>query len=603
MKRSKVLFIICLLSFTFFNSYSAIDLKPTNYVNDFENVFTPAQEASLNKMIKDYQDSTSIEICVVSIEDIPDDFATLQDFSVALGNQWGVGSKELNNGLMIVFSVKNRKWQISPGYGLEPLITDAFCSQAGQRDLVPNFRKQDYYTGVQSLLKSVMDEMGYEGYEQLIEKQRIQKEKAKEELKDAGMTVLYVIISLAFLAGMFFLIRFLYKKRQAYLELERQVTFMHDRVMKLKGELILILGQVPNDIQSDYIAVMNKNTPVISEENLDKLSALEEKMVDFKRLINTTNNTISDIINAGAEIEKYLKTKYEYCEDYLKENLKSIQVNQTDPVFTSIEFTPERLEKLRNINSALSGKISLILGKMSKINSIVSDKKNAETEVKKLEKDYETYKKNKVTMMGLPIGNRLNSLPKLNVEEYISNIKDEIGKSFEELKNNNFKQADYHYGIYLTTLAVLTKNFESSSQILREYENGVKYIDNNKSNIPIWMKKVEDKINDSDVSSSRASTLSKIKADINKFNNNIAVDVILSAILLEGILTGLKDLLSDIESDISHAKNARAAAAAAAAAAISRRNDDNDSYHSSSPSNFGGFGGGSFGGGGAGGSW
>lgn len=601
--KSKLLTFFLLLTVVF--TY-AIDLKPTNYVNDFEDVFTPQEESSLNKMIKDYYDATSIEICVVSIADIPEGFATLQDFSVELGNKWGVGSKELNNGLMIVFSVKNRKWQISPGYGLEPLITDAFCSQAGERDLVPNFRNKDYYTGVQTLLKSVMDKMGYEGYEQLLEKQRIQKELSKEKMKDAGMTVLYIVITLMFLTGLFFFFRYLYKKRQAYLELEKKITFMHDRVMKLKVELLQILGKIPTDIQTDYDAIISKNKPVVSEDTLDKLSELEEKMVDLKRLINTTNNTISDILSGEKNIERYLKTKYEYCDDYLKENLKSIKTNQNDPLFTSTEFTPERLEKLRNINNSLTGKINLIVGKMSKISAIASDHKEAESQLKMLETSYETYKKERITLMGLPIGNRLNSLPKINVDEYITNIKSEISKSFEELKNNNFKQADYHYGIYLTTLAVLTKNFESVSQMSKEYNTGLKYINDNKSDIPFYLKGVEDKINDSDVSYTRKDTLKNIKADINKFNNNIAVDVILSAILLESILTGLKTLLSSIESDISDAKHKRddAAAAAAAAAALSRRNDDSY-YHSSSPSSsdFGGFGGGSFGGGGAGGSW
>ena len=95
------LFLILFVTFFSVKSQDLMNLKPTSFVNDYENIFTPEQKADLVQILSDYEKKTSIEIVV----------ATSADFEFAykdeLGNKWGVGKKGLDNGLLFIVSKDN----------------------------------------------------------------------------------------------------------------------------------------------------------------------------------------------------------------------------------------------------------------------------------------------------------------------------------------------------------------------------------------------------------------------------------------------------------------------------------------------------------------
>jgi len=203
--------------------------------------------------------------------------------------------------------------------------------------------------------------------------------------------------------------------------------------------------------------------------------------------------------------------------------------------------------------------------------------------------------------MDLPIGKRFSDLAKIDIEQYISNVKGETNNSILKLKDDTYESATYHYSMYLTTLSVLTSAFGAVSNLVSSYNRSDKYVKQHKNDYNVKITNILANINSSGVKNSRKITLSKIRSGIKKFENNIAYDVILSAMLLKDILKELDDLYEDIKRDIQKKKDDDAAAivAAAAAAASARRR----SSSSSSNSGFGGYGGGGFGGGGSSGSF
>jgi hypothetical protein len=156
--------------------------------------------------------------------------------------------------------------------------------------------------------------------------------------------------------------------------------------------------------------------------------------------------------------------------------------------------------------------------------------------------------------MNIPIGKRLSSLSKIDVDKYISDIENQINKSYSFLSNNDYKSASYDYGVYKTMISVLTKAFKSVEDLLSNYKRSLKYIKDNKSKIDDKIKEVVDNINIDGVKITRKDSLKKIRSDINRFNNNIEYDVILSADILEKILSELDDLKIAIQGDINRRK-------------------------------------------------
>ena len=121
---------------------------PPRLVNDFTNTLSSSQENILEQKLVAYNDSTSTQIAVVFVDNLQG--STAADFAYQLGEKWGVGTKE-NNGIVILVKPKNDtrgEVFISVGYGLEPYITDAITKRIIENEMIPEFKNNDYYSGV-----------------------------------------------------------------------------------------------------------------------------------------------------------------------------------------------------------------------------------------------------------------------------------------------------------------------------------------------------------------------------------------------------------------------------------------------------------------------
>ncbi len=117
-------------------------------VNDFEFVFTVEQLEKLTLMIRKFEKNTTNQIAIVSIESIGK-YKDFNKFAIDLSNYNGIGLKEKDNGLSIVFSKNLRKIRISTGYGTEKILTDEICKNIIDQTIIPEFKNGDYYSGIE----------------------------------------------------------------------------------------------------------------------------------------------------------------------------------------------------------------------------------------------------------------------------------------------------------------------------------------------------------------------------------------------------------------------------------------------------------------------
>ena len=135
--------------------------SPPKLVNDYTSTLTPDQRQSLENKLVAIDDSTSTQIAVVIVPSL--DGYDVADAATELGTSWGVGGKK-NNGVVLLISVdkNNRKVNISPGYGLEGGLTDITASHIIEDIIVPNFKGDDYYRGIDegtdAIIKAVKGE-------------------------------------------------------------------------------------------------------------------------------------------------------------------------------------------------------------------------------------------------------------------------------------------------------------------------------------------------------------------------------------------------------------------------------------------------------------
>lgn len=132
--------------------------QPQRLVNDLSGIFSSRQVQVLERALADFADSTSNQIVVVTVPELYGyDKAEL---SYEIGQQWGVGQKEFDNGLVILIKPKtatsNGEVFIATGYGLEGAVTDAFAKKVIEREMIPHFRQDDYYGGTVAALKVLL---------------------------------------------------------------------------------------------------------------------------------------------------------------------------------------------------------------------------------------------------------------------------------------------------------------------------------------------------------------------------------------------------------------------------------------------------------------
>src|SRR5678816_2707364 len=112
-------------------------------VNDFANLLTPEQEQALENKLVAYNDSTSSQIAVVTVQSL--EGYEDEEYALALGREWGVGGKEFNNGVVVLISRDDRKSRIEVGYGLEGAIPGITAKTIIENELLPSFREGNYY--------------------------------------------------------------------------------------------------------------------------------------------------------------------------------------------------------------------------------------------------------------------------------------------------------------------------------------------------------------------------------------------------------------------------------------------------------------------------
>lgn len=115
-------------------------------VYDYANLLSASQKTALeNKLIK-YSDSTSTQIVIATVETINgEDIGIL---TPKWAHEWGIGQAKEDNGVFILLANKERKIWISPGYGVEHLLTAGIGGEITRNIIIPEFKKGDFYRGL-----------------------------------------------------------------------------------------------------------------------------------------------------------------------------------------------------------------------------------------------------------------------------------------------------------------------------------------------------------------------------------------------------------------------------------------------------------------------
>jgi uncharacterized protein len=128
--------------------------NPPRLVNDLAGMMTPAQQDELERLLVNFDNTTSTQITIVTIKSLGD--YEPSQYATQLGQNWGVGRKDKNNGVVILASAEDRKVAIATAYGIEGALTDAMSGRIIRNEIVPEFKAGNYYNGFSKAANSII---------------------------------------------------------------------------------------------------------------------------------------------------------------------------------------------------------------------------------------------------------------------------------------------------------------------------------------------------------------------------------------------------------------------------------------------------------------
>jgi len=144
--------------------------EPPRLVNDLAGILSEGEVQALENKLVAFNDSTSNQIAVVIVSDLQG--YDRSEFAYRVARDWGVGQGDFNNGLLVLVKPKsgssNGQVFIATGYGLEGAIPDIACADIIDREIIPRFRENDYYGGIDAgtnvLMSLAAGEYSYDNY-------------------------------------------------------------------------------------------------------------------------------------------------------------------------------------------------------------------------------------------------------------------------------------------------------------------------------------------------------------------------------------------------------------------------------------------------------
>jgi len=120
--------------------------KPAGYVSDFAAVLDATARGELDALLRETERATTAEIAVATVSSL--DGLSVEEYANRLFQEWGVGKKATDNGVLVLVAPKEREMRIEVGYGLEPVLPDGLAGEIIRTEFLPQFKAGDYSEGI-----------------------------------------------------------------------------------------------------------------------------------------------------------------------------------------------------------------------------------------------------------------------------------------------------------------------------------------------------------------------------------------------------------------------------------------------------------------------
>jgi uncharacterized protein len=122
-------------------------------VTDLAGLFSSTTVTTMETELEVLERETGAQVAVLTIPSL--EGQPLDDYSMQVVDAWKLGTRERDNGVLILIARDDRKIRIEVGYGLEGVLPDVLCGRIIDNAMKPVFRKGDFSGGTQRAVELI----------------------------------------------------------------------------------------------------------------------------------------------------------------------------------------------------------------------------------------------------------------------------------------------------------------------------------------------------------------------------------------------------------------------------------------------------------------
>ena len=161
------------------------------YVTDQTGTLSSQQKNQLEQKLRGFEDAKGSQVVVVIIPTTEPE--EIEQYSIRLAEEWKVGRKNVDDGVILVIAKDDRKLRIEVGYGLEGAIPDAYAKRIIENIILPDFRQGQFYAGIDTGVDAIMVLIEGEDLPAITSEQSSSE---SFELIPIGMFIMFIVVAI-----------------------------------------------------------------------------------------------------------------------------------------------------------------------------------------------------------------------------------------------------------------------------------------------------------------------------------------------------------------------------------------------------------------------
>ncbi len=169
-----------------------IPKQPPSHVVDLADIIDGTQKQQIEQVLTDLEQKTTAQMVILTVTSL--DNEDINTVSLRTAEQWQLGQKGKDNGLLFTVALQDRKYRFETGYGLESILPDSLLGSLGRKVLVPSFKQGDYGRGIAAATGEIVQIIAKNSNAMISGSEQLPLTKAGNEQQGGSLVILFIML-------------------------------------------------------------------------------------------------------------------------------------------------------------------------------------------------------------------------------------------------------------------------------------------------------------------------------------------------------------------------------------------------------------------------